>query len=349
MNIDFRVAVDFFTHHKARKLKKRLGASAVLSLLQLWAYAAKLRVDGNLSGMTPEDIELAAEWEGADGALVAALEEIGFIDVRRSSDDRQTNADGRPTIFDAVEIRLHDWAEHNPFVVEAEDRSGKARFSRLATVNRKAFEKLKAQGVSTISKNDYNVLTKPQRTSDGRQTNVDDPSTPSPSPAPAPAPKRTREESVAKATLVPELSGTDAAGGADADADAGDAVDDSVLTDRKKPERKGPPLCPHALVLEAYHELLPELPRMKTWSDDRQEALRTRWREKWREGKFTDVHGGLEYFRKLFAYVRESDFLMGRVEARSRDRPFMASLDWICKRSNFQKIIEGRYHHREAA
>ena len=28
MNTDFRVAVDFFSHHKARKLKKRLGADA---------------------------------------------------------------------------------------------------------------------------------------------------------------------------------------------------------------------------------------------------------------------------------------------------------------------------------
>lgn len=185
MNTDFRVAVDFFTHHKARKLKKRLGSAAVLSLLQLWAYAAKLRTDGNLSGMTPEDIELAAEWEGEDGAFAAALEEIGFIDVQRPSDGRQTNADDRSTIFYGAEIRLHDWADHNQWAADYDDRRDKARFSRLATVNRKAFEKLKAQGVTAISKNDYDMLTKAQRPSDGRQTSANVAPTPSPAPSPA--------------------------------------------------------------------------------------------------------------------------------------------------------------------
>lgn len=92
VNTDFRVAVDFFTHHKARKLKKRLGAAAVLSLLQLWAYAAKLRTDGNLSGMSVEDIELAAEWDGDEGAFSAALLDVGFLDQ---------GEDG---------YSLHDWA-----------------------------------------------------------------------------------------------------------------------------------------------------------------------------------------------------------------------------------------------
>jgi hypothetical protein len=50
VNIDFRVSVDFFTHHKARKLQKRLGPVALLSLLKLWAYAAKMRPNGNLPG-----------------------------------------------------------------------------------------------------------------------------------------------------------------------------------------------------------------------------------------------------------------------------------------------------------
>lgn len=109
MNTDFRVAVDFFTHHKARKLKKRLGAAAVLSLLQLWAYAAKLRTDGNLSGMSVEDIELAAEWDGAEGAFSAALLDVGFLD---QSEDGYS---------------LHDWAENNPWVAEEKARSEQAR------------------------------------------------------------------------------------------------------------------------------------------------------------------------------------------------------------------------------
>ena len=42
MNSDFRVSVDFFAHHKTKKLRRRLGYEGVVALLQLWAYAAPL-------------------------------------------------------------------------------------------------------------------------------------------------------------------------------------------------------------------------------------------------------------------------------------------------------------------
>lgn len=130
MNTDFRVSVDFFSHHKARKLQKRLGASGLVGLMRLWAYAAKVRTDGDLSGMNSEDVELAAEWEGEDGIFCATLLEVGFIDQGETG------------------LLLHDWAENNAWAAEAADRQDKARFSRLATVNRPAFEKLKATGVN---------------------------------------------------------------------------------------------------------------------------------------------------------------------------------------------------------
>jgi hypothetical protein len=91
MNTDFRVSVDFFTHHKARKLEKRLGASGIVGLLRLWAYAAKVRISGDLSGMDEESIEIAAEWGGEDGAFCAALLEVGFLDRGESG------------------LLLHDW------------------------------------------------------------------------------------------------------------------------------------------------------------------------------------------------------------------------------------------------
>lgn len=166
MNTDFRVAVDFFSHHKARKLKKRLSSEGLLSLLQLWAYAAKLRTDGELSGMDAEDIEIAAGWDGEDGVFVAALVEVGFLDQHGEA------------------YALHDWVENNSWAADAVDRQDKARFSRLATVNRTAFDKLKAKGVNAISKEDYERLTNVRRPSDERQTNADEPPTPAPSPAP---------------------------------------------------------------------------------------------------------------------------------------------------------------------
>ena len=53
------------------------------------------------------------------------------------------------------------------------------------------------------------------------------------------------------------------------------------------------PPCPQKTIVEAYHELLLELPRVRTWRANSATALRTRWREKWKEGKFADVSGGV--------------------------------------------------------
>lgn len=161
MNTDFRVAVDFFTHHKARKLKKRLGAAAVLSLLQLWAYAAKLRTDGNLSGMSVEDIELAAEWDGDEGAFSAALLDVGFLDQ---------GEDG---------YSLHDWAENNPWVAEEKARSEQARKNAQARWGKSNNGKPQSGG---------NAPSKPEQ-SDGNADAMQPQSwgnAPSPSPKPTP-------------------------------------------------------------------------------------------------------------------------------------------------------------------
>lgn len=176
MNTDFRVAVDFFSHHKARKLKKRLGADGVMALLQLWAYAAKLRTDGDLSGMSVEDIELAAYWDGEDGALVTALHEVGFLDL------------------DEASYTLHDWLENNAWAAGAESRSDASRLSRMARTYPNEYRTLVEAGVKGIGKEDYELL----RSVNDRQTIVErllnvHPS-PAPSPAPSPSPAPNAEE-----------------------------------------------------------------------------------------------------------------------------------------------------------
>jgi hypothetical protein len=94
MNTDFRVSVDFFSHHKTKKLKRRIGDAGILSLLQLWAYVAKIKPDGDISSMSVEDIEIAASWEGEEDAFVAAACEAGFIEKYES------------------EYFLHDWVKN---------------------------------------------------------------------------------------------------------------------------------------------------------------------------------------------------------------------------------------------
>ncbi|SHN66729.1 hypothetical protein [Desulfovibrio litoralis] len=109
MNTDFRVQTDFLSHHKTKKLKRRLGSDGIICLIALWSYTANHRSSGILSCMSIEDIEIAVDWEGGEGEFVTALFEIGFLE------------------FENDTYILHNWLKHNPWVAEAEERSEKAR------------------------------------------------------------------------------------------------------------------------------------------------------------------------------------------------------------------------------
>jgi hypothetical protein len=107
--MDFRVSVTFMTHIKTRKLQRKLGPEAVLSLMHLFSHCASDRQDGNLSGMSVDDIELAAYWGGQPGVFVENLVDVGYLDQ---------DGDG---------YRVHDWSDHNPYVATAENRRNAAR------------------------------------------------------------------------------------------------------------------------------------------------------------------------------------------------------------------------------
>lgn len=94
MNTGIRISTDFFTNHKTLALRNRLGSTTMLNLVNLWFYAAKMRPDGVLRGMSIKDIEIAADWAGEEGALVSCLAEVGFLDLTE---------DG---------YIIHQWAEH---------------------------------------------------------------------------------------------------------------------------------------------------------------------------------------------------------------------------------------------
>ena len=94
-------------------------------------------------------------------------------------------------------------------------------------------------------------------------------------------------------------------------------------------------VCPHKKIVNLYHEVLPELPEVRVWSEERQKKLRGRWKE-------DQVRQSLDFWERFFIYVRESDFLMGNATK------FQANLEWLVTSSSFIKIIEGKYHKREA-
>jgi len=100
------------------------------------------------------------------------------------------------------------------------------------------------------------------------------------------------------------------------------------------------PDCPHAEIVELYHECCPTLARVMVLSPKRQALMRSRWREVWADLKW-DRAGGVGWFREFFESVNRSDFLTGRAKS---DRQWQADLEWLMLPSNFVKVAEGRYN-----
>jgi len=89
--------------------------------------------------------------------------------------------------------------------------------------------------------------------------------------------------------------------------------------------------CPQQKIVDLYHSILPELPVVKVWGAARQAKLRARWKE-------NPKHQSVEFWERLFGYIRQSTFLMNMDENR------FLNLEWIVTSANFIKIIEEKYH-----
>lgn len=109
-------------------------------------------------------------------------------------------------------------------------------------------------------------------------------------------------------------------------------------------EREGVPDCPVKGVVDLYHEVLPELPRVERITEARRASIRQRWREWAAEKHWQSQQEGLDEWRLFFGYVRQSRFLMGQVQPANGRQLFVADLEWLMRPSNHVKVFEGRYH-----
>lgn len=109
MNTDIRLQVTFPSHPKIIKLKKTLGAEAVLCLINLWIWTAMNKPDGILSDMDSGDIAIISQWP----------EDV----------DEYTNTLVKFRLLDAIDggFTVHDWQNNNPWASDAKSRSEKAR------------------------------------------------------------------------------------------------------------------------------------------------------------------------------------------------------------------------------
>lgn len=116
------------------------------------------------------------------------------------------------------------------------------------------------------------------------------------------------------------------------------------------PKPKGPPDCPHQAVLALWAEVLPAMPQHlpSQWRGTRADHLRARWRETATEKGWRSESEGIEYLRRLFAYVGKSAFLTGRSKSADGRRPFTVELEWLVNPTNWAKVHEGKYHTEAA-
>ena len=92
---------------------------------------------------------------------------------------------------------------------------------------------------------------------------------------------------------------------------------------------------PYQKIIDLYHEVLPELPRVEKLTPTRKSYIRNLW---------NDDLNDLEYWKNFFTHIRKSDFLMGKTEPVNGRRPFRANFEWMIKPANYVKIYEDNYH-----
>lgn len=109
---------------------------------------------------------------------------------------------------------------------------------------------------------------------------------------------------------------------------------DSDIQDSLTIGLEGKKQCPHKEIIGLYHEILPASPRVKEWTPKRAKQLNARWNEK-------KDRQNLDYWKNLFEYIADNDFLCGRKTG------FVATLEWITNLQNFTKIREGFYEPRD--
>jgi hypothetical protein len=157
---DIRLKTTFLRHPKTRALRRSLGAESVLSLLQLWCWAAEFRPTGDLSGLSDDEIAFAADWASGASEFVSELRAKRWLDG----------------------TKLHGWREHQPWAFFSESRSKLARkaaktrwLTRHAKRSPKRNTKRKAPA-------------KPPADADGNAPS------PTPAPSPNPTPKHKDQE-----------------------------------------------------------------------------------------------------------------------------------------------------------
>lgn len=106
------------------------------------------------------------------------------------------------------------------------------------------------------------------------------------------------------------------------------------------------PPCPFERIVSAYHEVLPELPRVRLLTEDRRKAVRSLWRFALTEPKSdgqpraTNADEAFAWIRSFFQRARDNDFLMGRTPRLNGHAGWECDLDFLLSKKGLKQVIE---------
>lgn len=113
------------------------------------------------------------------------------------------------------------------------------------------------------------------------------------------------------------------------------------------PDKPTPTIpCPYDVIVDAYHEMLPSLPRAKLSSASRQRAMRTVWgwvlsstkTDGTRRANTADE--AITWLRAYFERAGGNDFLMGRTPRSPGHANWLCDLDFLLTEKGKKQVIE---------
>lgn len=106
------------------------------------------------------------------------------------------------------------------------------------------------------------------------------------------------------------------------------------------------PNTPFEEIVVLYHEVLPELPKVRVMDDDRKKLMAGLWKfvltSKKSDGapRATNEAEALLWIRGYFERTRDNDFVMNRTPRSEEHKNWRANLDYLCTSRGMKQVIE---------